>query len=252
MVAADRLTSVPGASLGRSGNVMRVEVRRGDVTHDGWRAEALGPRELSRFWSVRYSWWTFFPIGYPAEIKLVYGPNAGNPAFQVFTQWHHSGSSGSPPLAFVVQPPKAGGGSDFRIRVGVVASSTGQRHYVGIADLNRGQWHHFDIEVRWNPTDGWLKVRHNGQQTMFTPAESDGLLQESTDRLTSLATLYPGQHNYLKMGLYRPVDQENSKNYANPGEAHSILYHDDVRRMIPVWAWLIEKCPRLRGLLHRG
>jgi hypothetical protein len=81
--------------------------------------------------------------------------------------------------------------------------------------LARGSWHDFQMDVRWDLTNGWVTVWHNGQ-----------LMQHHGP----IQTLFPQQQNpgaagstYLKMGLYRKAVPT-----ATAGDF--VLYHDEVQR----------------------
>lgn len=115
-----------------------------------------------------YSWSTLFDERYPS-VKT----------WQVFTQWHHTGLTGSPPLEFYVV------GEEMRMRVG---GAEGVELWK--APLNRGQWNDFVLRVRWSakPSEGLVELYVNGQQVV-APVQ--------------VSTLYKGQGVYLKQGLYR-------------------------------------------------
>jgi hypothetical protein len=113
-----------------------------------------------------YRWSTMFASDYPSA-----------KTWQLFTQWHHSGNSGSPPVEFYVN------GETIYLRVN---GST----VVWSTPLVRGQWQDFIFHVKWssNPGVGFVELYRNGQ--LVLPKRS-------------AATLYAGQTNYLKVGLYR-------------------------------------------------
>ncbi|MFL5357432.1 polysaccharide lyase [Archangium sp.] len=115
-----------------------------------------------------YSWSTLFDESYPSENT-----------WQVFSQWHHTGLNGSPPMEFYVI------GEEMRMRVGGE-----QAQDVWKAPLQRGVWNDFVVHVKWSadPNVGFVELYHNGQQVVAP---------------TPLATLYPGQGVYVKQGLYR-------------------------------------------------
>ena len=97
--------------------------------------------------------------------------------WQLFTQWHHDGCCGSPPVEFFVH------GEEMRLRL--TDSVT-----VWTAPLVRGVWHEFIFHVKWSadPSVGFVELWHNREQVL--PKRN-------------LATMYAGMNNYLKLGLYR-------------------------------------------------
>ncbi len=109
-----------------------------------------------------YAWSTLWPTDYSSE-----------PTWQLFTQWHHDGNGGSPPVEFYVN------GETVYLRVsGEVLWS---------APLERGRWHDFAFRVKW-AANGWVELTYDGVPVLAR---------------TKAATLYPGQGVYLKQGLYR-------------------------------------------------
>ncbi|HEY0093847.1 MAG TPA: polysaccharide lyase, partial [Archangium sp.] len=97
--------------------------------------------------------------------------------WQLFTQWHHSGDNGSPPVEFYVN------GETIYLRVNGTT-------VVWSTPLVRGQWQDFVFHVKWSSKSGvgFVELYLNGQ--LVLPKRS-------------AATLYSGQTNYLKVGLYR-------------------------------------------------
>lgn len=169
MVSPDRLQVV--ASPAREGNfALRAHVRKGDdpINASGNRNELVlitDEPEGSEYW---YGWSTMFAEDFPSE-----------KTWQLFTQWHHRGPSGSPPVEFLVN------GEEMRMRVGGSGGEIPWR-----APLVRGVWHDFVFHVKWSPdpNEGFVELFHNGELVLpRTPA----------------ATQFPGETNYLKLGLYR-------------------------------------------------
>ncbi len=144
-----------------------------------------------------YAWSTLFNEDYPSVNT-----------WQVFTQWHHTGLNGSPPVEFYVI------GEQMRMRVGGSNSRD-----LWSAPLNRGQWNDFAVHIKWssNPNEGYVELYHNGQ--LVVPR-------------TVMATMYPGDGIYLKQGLYR------NANIA----AQGVVFHDgftvatDVADVLPAGA----------------
>jgi hypothetical protein len=215
----DRLSIVP-APLGKSPNALRVQVRDGDVAVNsqgqpipgGWRAEGVGPTEVASPNPARYTWSTMLDPAYPVNAT----GTDGKPIWQVITQWHQGDQDvgGPPPIAFIIvgdqillhlhrSDPQNPANS---IEVGQFPVANG---------LARGSWHDFQMDVRWDLTNGWVTVWHNGQ-----------LMQHHGP----IQTLFPQQQNpgaagstYLKMGLYRKAVPT-----ATAGDF--VLYHDEVQR----------------------
>ena len=236
----DRLLSWP-VQPAKSGNAMRAEVLQGDFAWNphanggagaqiagGWRAEAVGPEETQSNQAVRYEWSTMLDPNYAADPRLANGSRT----WQVIFQWHQGDNDqgGSPPVALIIV------GDHIYLDVETVQGSASVQ--VGqwpLAALDRGTWHNFAAEIKWHPTDGTIKVWHNGQPITFDPVPSQAtpgasFPSQATDTLTGLTTLFPPQAGspdpssvYLKAGLYRRA--------ANTTPAQTfVLYHDDIRR----------------------
>jgi polysaccharide lyase-like protein len=163
---AARLTLVQ--SPARQGSyALRAELHQGDVASSGTRNELK--LATPGFYEVEgndkwYAWSTLFPADFPAPAT-----------WQVFTQWHHSGCCGSPPVEF-----------------DVVGETVQLAHDGGTilwkAPLVRDVWHDFVVHVFWSSSSGYLELYYDGAKVL--------------DR-TPLQTLYPGEYAYLKQGLYR-------------------------------------------------
>lgn len=118
--------------------------------------------------------------------------------WQLFTQWHHDGCCGSPPVEFYVY------GEEVRLNVG---GSPGTQ--VWMTPLKRGVWYDFVFHVRWSPDPkvGMVHLFLNGKEvlapraiaTQFKDAKGQPVL------------------NYLKAGYYR------NESISAPGH----LYLDD-------------------------
>jgi hypothetical protein len=186
--AADRI-AVIASPVHQGSRAAKFTVRYGDLHSNGERAEVLynptggEAREGEERW---YKWWTMFDASYPSH-----------PAWQLFTQWHHSGSSGSPPVEFLVN------GEEIRFSTRECGSCTATVRVLD-ATLDRGVWHEFILHVKWSSDAavGFVEVWYDG--SLAVPR-------------TNVTTLYPGQTNYLKQGLYRK---------ANTIAADGIVYHD--------------------------
>lgn len=145
---------------------LRVEVRPGDFVSSGNRAELVRTVREKEGDDRYYAWSTMWPSDYPS-----------NKTWQLFTQWHHSGSTGSPPFEMYVN------GETMYLRV--MASTV-----LWSAPLERGKWHDFILHVKWS----------SSASIGFVEAWYDGALV-IPKKMT--ATMYAGQENYLKQGLYR-------------------------------------------------
>ena len=163
---ASRLTVVPSPT--RQGKyALRVELHQGDVSSSGTRNElVLSASQLTEVegndrW---YAWSTLFPSDFPAPAT-----------WQVFTQWHHSGCCGSPPVEFDV----LGETIQLAHDGSTILWST---------PLVRNAWHDFVLHVYWSATGGYVELYYDGKKVL--------------DR-TSVQTLYPGEYAYMKQGLYR-------------------------------------------------
>lgn len=124
----------------------------------------------SEYW---YRWSVRFPKDFPSEKR-----------WQLFTQWHHEGLSGSPPVEFYVH------GEEIRLNVG---GSPGTQ--VWKTALKRDTWLDFVFHVKWSPDpkvglvhlflDGKEVVKPTPIATQFKDAKGQPVL------------------NYLKAGYYR-------------------------------------------------
>lgn len=119
----------------------------------------------SEYW---YRWSVRFGSKFPSERT-----------WQLFTQWHHEGNNGSPPVEFYVY------GEEIRLNIG---GSPGV--IVWRTPLKRGVWYDFVFRVRWSPDPkvGLVELYLNGKQVL---------------KPLAIATQFPGMRNYLKAGLYR-------------------------------------------------
>jgi len=186
--SVDGLTSrltIVSSPVRQGSYALRVELRSGDIASNGNRNELVRTDAETEGTDRYYAWSTMFDASYPSENK-----------WQVFTQWHHSGCCGSPPLEFDVNgetlslarnPPPGNGAT-------VALWST---------PLVRGVWHDFVMHVIWssNPDLGFIELWYDGSKVIVGKA---------------VQTLFPGNVNYLKQGLYR--DSSIS--------AVGVVYHD--------------------------
>ncbi|MCA1828147.1 MAG: polysaccharide lyase [Myxococcales bacterium] len=157
------MLTVANSPVHQGNYALRVELHQGQVSSSGTRNELeLGGYpfvEGDEYW---YAWSTYFPTTFPS-----------NNTWQVFTQWHHSGCCGSPPLEFDV------------IGESIEINHNGSQ-MLWKAPLVRGVWHDFVIHIKWS-VNGWIELWYDGQKALDQ---------------TSVPTINAGQYNYLKQGLY--------------------------------------------------
>jgi hypothetical protein len=166
-VSADRLQIVQSPThQGRY--ALKATVRQGDdpIDSSGNRNELIymgNEKENSEYY---YRWQVLFPADYPSANT-----------WQVFTQWHHSGCCGSPPVEFFVKGEE--------VRLTLTDSVTPWK-----TKLVRGVWQDFIFHVKWSSKDstGFVELWHNGELVLSKYKH---------------ATMYAGDGVYLKLGLYR-------------------------------------------------
>ena len=169
---ASRLTVVP-SPVRQGSYALRVEVRSGDFASNGNRNELVRDVPETEGLDRYYAWSTMFDASYPIAST-----------WQVFTQWHHSGCCGSPPLEFDVD------GQKLSLSRNPPPGSGGTTTSLWSAPLVRGVWHDFVLHVIWssNLDLGFIELWYDGNKAI------DG---------KAVQTLFPGMVNYLKQGLYR-------------------------------------------------
>ncbi|MDY7227443.1 polysaccharide lyase [Hyalangium rubrum] len=167
MVSADRLQVVT-SPVAEGRYALKATVVQGDdpIDSSGNRNELFHLSNETAGTEYYYRWKVMFAPDYPSER-----------AWQVFTQWHHDGCCGSPPVEFHVY------GEEMRLTL--TSSVT-----PWTAPLTRGVWHEFIFHVKWSAdaNTGFIELWHN---------------REKVVPRTNLATMYAGTKNYLKLGLYR-------------------------------------------------
>jgi uncharacterized protein (TIGR03382 family) len=168
-VSSNRLLVV-GSPVREGRYALKTTVRQGDdpIHSSGNRNELIYLDREAPGSEYFYKWSTLFPRSFPRSAR-----------WQIFTQWHHDGSGGSPPLEFYVVDDQ------LRMRVG---GSRGK--IVWRAPLQREHWNDFVLHVKWSPDPGagFVELYHDGK--LVLPK-------------MKVATQYRGQRNYLKLGLYR-------------------------------------------------
>ncbi|MGE6759465.1 heparin lyase I family protein [Corallococcus interemptor] len=169
MMSSDRLQVIP-SPVREGGFALKATVKQGDdpINSSGNRNEIFKQTKEpsgSEYW---YRWSTRFAPDFPSVNT-----------WQLFTQWHHDGCCGSPPVEFYVY------GEEMRLNIG---GSPGT--IVWRTPLVRNAWHDFIFHVKWSPnaTVGFVELYYNGN--LVLPKRY-------------IATQFSGQLNYLKIGLYR-------------------------------------------------
>lgn len=167
-VSDDRLEVVPGDPATTGGKyLLKTTVHQGDdpINASGNRNELVYTGDPASEEERFYRWRTMWP-----------GDYASVEEWQLFTQWHHDGTSGSPPVELYVF------GEEMRLRV--------NEEIVWTAPLERDKWRQFDLHVKWSAdeNEGFVELDVDGRNVL--------------PRM-NVATLYPGEGVYLKMGLYR-------------------------------------------------
>lgn len=159
----------------------------------GERSELLystGEGEGDESW---WAWSTYFGDDFNPD------PNTW---WNIFTQWHHTGSSGQANVHFEVNTQYV----PWKIQMRTFGGQADQNQQIFLlADLERNKWYDFVFHVRWAPDNtGFVEVWVNGAPVV---------------PLTYRPTTYAGQGVYLKQGLYR-----------GPSELTSAVYLDGTRR----------------------
>ncbi|MFE8602465.1 heparin lyase I family protein [Archangium violaceum] len=179
-VSADRLQVVQSPVF-QGRYALEATVRQGDdpINSSGNRNELVYQGYEKEGSEYYYRWQVLFPRDYPSA-----------KTWQVFTQWHHNGCCGSPPVEFFVY------GEELRLTL--TNSVTPWK-----TALVRGQWQDFIFHVKWSsdPSVGFIELWHNGQRVLSRYA---------------YATMYPGDGIYLKLGLYR----------SDTVQPVGVVYHD--------------------------
>ncbi|WNG30352.1 carbohydrate-binding protein [Cystobacter fuscus] len=166
-VSADRLQIVQSPAF-QGRYALKATVRQGDdpIDSSGNRNELVYMGQEKEGSEYYYRWQVMFPTDYPSV-----------DAWQVFTQWHHSGCCGSPPVEFFVK------GEEMRLTLADSATPWKTK-------LVRGVWQDFIFHVKWSSdaSVGFVELWLNGQRVLSK---------------YKYATLYEGDGVYLKLGLYR-------------------------------------------------
>jgi hypothetical protein len=181
----------------------RFVVRPGDdpISAAGERAEVYALTNEGEGVESWWAWSTRFPVTFRAN------PGGWN----MFTQWHHTGSVCPPPVQFTVDRDAGPAMLRLLVRGGRLDLRTCEASYERewhFARLRRARWFDFRFHVRWSadPRVGFVEVRVNRRWRVRSAA----------------ATLYTGQGVYVKQGFYR-----------GPGSTSTAVIHDGMRRYIP-------------------
>jgi uncharacterized protein (TIGR03382 family) len=190
-VSSDRIQVIRSPTR-QGAHAVRVEVRQGDnpIGASGNRNEMLRMTNETEGDERYYSWSTLFPSDYPLS-----------PTWQVFTQWHHSGDSGAPPVRFVLGCSAGDCGVGMPDTVFFIVTGHG---LWTLPHIQLGVWHDFVLHVKWSSSAsvGLIELWYDGQQVVPQ---------------TNVATLFAGQTCYLKQGLYRDAATEPVQ----------VVYHDN-------------------------
>ncbi|WP_257458329.1 polysaccharide lyase [Archangium lipolyticum] len=179
-VSTDRLQVVQSPAF-QGRYALKATVRQGDdpINSSGNRNELIYKGREQEGSEYYYRWQVMFAPDYPS-VKT----------WQVFTQWHHNGCCGSPPVEFFVY------GEELRLTLtdSVTPWTT---------KLDRGVWHDFIFHVKWSPDPsvGFVELWHNGRRVLPRYMH---------------ATMYAGDGIYLKLGLYR----------SDTVQQVGVVYHD--------------------------
>ncbi|QSQ28586.1 heparin lyase I family protein [Pyxidicoccus parkwayensis] len=168
MVSADRLQVVT-SPVAEGKYALKATVKQGDdpIGASGNRNELVYQGKEAVGSEYYYRWKVMFAPDFPSV-----------DTWQLFTQWHHDGCCGSPPVEFYAR------GEELRMAL----NGTGEVPWKG--KLVRGVWHEFVLHVKWGTTanTGFVELWHDKE--LVLPKRG-------------AVTMYSGQKNYLKLGLYR-------------------------------------------------
>ncbi len=169
----------------------RYEVQPGDHnvgTGSGERTEVKSCRHAVEGEEQWWAWSTMFAPGF----------SASNSDWNIFTQFHNSGTTGGRVEFFV-----NGNNMQFVTHGGDLSNPT--ERSCKIADKANGKWYDFVFHVKWSSSNsGFAEVWLGGKKVV---------------QLTNVPTLYVGQDVYLKQGYYR-----------SPQSNVAVIYHDGMRQ----------------------
>jgi hypothetical protein len=161
----------------RQGNfAVRAIVQQGDdpIGASGNRNELVRTRRYVEGDDIYFAWSTLFP-----------GDFGRTDRWQVFTQWHHDGCCGSPPLELDLHGE--------RVTLTLQKEGVFDATELWSAPLVRGKWLDFVVHVKWSAS----------QSTGFVELWYDGALVLPR---RAARTLFSDGRAYMKQGYYRHAD----------------------------------------------
>jgi hypothetical protein len=174
----------------------RFEVRSGDMVNSGARAEVVhclagsgcvGESEGTERW---YGWSTYWPADFDSA-----------PTWQLFTQWHHVGNSGSPPIELYVN------GATMYFRT---TDNAGTGHVVHWnAPLVTDTWRNFILGIRFsNDGTGWVELWLDGEQVLSrtptrTMIDNGNIFKQGLYRNANITRTQTLLHDNLRKGSTR-------------------------------------------------
>jgi hypothetical protein len=173
----------------------RYEVRPGDdpLGSGGERAEAMALTGETAGTESWWAWSTYFGDDFQPAPDTIWN---------IFTQWHHTGSTGQANAHFELDAETSPWHLQLRTFGGLLNQN--ERRF-NLGDFRRNTWLDFVFHVRWAPdATGFVEVWVNGVNVV---------------PLTNTPTLYAGQSVYVKQGFYRA-----------PSAGTSVVYQDAMRR----------------------
>jgi uncharacterized protein (TIGR03382 family) len=202
-VAADRAVVITNP-LRQGRYAARITVRQGDnpIGASGNRTELVKASNETNGSEYYYRWSSMFPSTFPRSIK-----------WQLFTQFHHSGMNGSPPVEFYTL------NDQLRMRVGGINGKI-----VWTAPLSRARWYNFVLHAKWSPNSsvGFIEFWVDGKKVV--PKRY-------------MATQYSGQYNIMKIGYYRDASISQTAQ----------IFHDSVKQSTALNDLVASDFPRLTG-----
>jgi hypothetical protein len=147
----------------------------------------------------RWHWSTLFPKNL--------NPTR-NSSWNFFTQFHHTGYTCAPPVAFGITTFTRRPRLMLDVRGGRLNGdcTPAHRRVWTLQRMRTNRWYSFDFHVKWSPSRsrGFIALKINGRQVI--PKRH-------------VATLYKGMGVYVKQGFYR-----------SPSSYTSVIYQDGMRR----------------------
>jgi len=177
----------------------RFSVKPGDYpVPGGERAELVWLSHEHAGVESRWHWNTLFPTNL--------NPTR-NSSWNYFTQFHHTGTTCGPPVAFGITTFTRRPRIMLDVRGGRLNGCTPSHDRMWTLErMRHNRWYSFDFHVKWSPyrSRGFVALKINGRRVI---------------RKTHVATLYKGMGVYVKQGWYR-----------SPSSYTSVIYQDGMRR----------------------